>query len=109
MLLNLEYFRLTVKSLKLFHYSNLAIEQIIVPYRFQRVSQEFLKIFDIFAFFQKDSVLTKTQCGFQNNKSTTHAILDVLNNIYDNIENSKCTVLILFDFKKAFDTVRHFI
>ena len=37
--------------------------------------------------------------------STTHAILDVLTNIYDQIDNEQYTGLILLDFKKAFDTV----
>ena len=75
----------------------------------------FSKIFEnliysrLFAFFQKDVVPIKTQYGFRNNKSTTHAILDILINNYDNIDTRKYTALILLDFKKAFDTVCHSI
>ena len=37
------------------------------------------------SFFQKHSVIAETQYGFQNDKSASHAILDVLTNAYDNI------------------------
>ena len=56
------------------------------------------------SFFQKHSVIAETQYGFQNNKSTSHAILDVLTNAYDNIESN---AIVLLGFKKAFDTVCH--
>ena len=75
----------------------------------------FSKIFEklvysrLFSFFQKHSVITKIQYGFQNNKSTSHVILDVLTNVYDNIEHNDYTALVLLDFKKAFDTVSHSI
>ena len=71
------------------------------------------KIFDklifrrLTIFFRKHSVLTKTQYGFQSDKSTSHAILDVLTADYDNVYNNLYTGLILLDFKKAFDTVYH--
>ena len=61
------------------------------------------------SFFRKHSVLAETQYGFQNNKSTSHAILDVLTNAYDNIESNDYTAIVLSDFKKAFDTVCHSI
>ena len=73
------------------------------------------KIFEKFiytclvSFFQKHSVIAETQYGFQNNKSTSHAILDVLTNAYDNIESNDYTAIVLLDFKKAFDTVCHSI
>ena len=60
-------------------------------------------------FFQKHSIISETQYGFQNNKSTSHAILDVLTNAYDNIESNDYIALVLLDFKKAFDTVCHSI
>ena len=59
------------------------------------------------SFFQKHSVIAETQYGFQNNKSASHAILDVLTNAYDNIESNDYTAIVLLDFKKAFDTVCH--
>ena len=59
--------------------------------------------------FQKHSVIAETQYGFQNNKSTSHAILDVLTNAYDNIESNDYTAVVLLDFKKTFNTVCHSI
>ena len=59
-------------------------------------------------FFAKHSVLSKSQYGFQNNTSTSDAILDVLISSYENI-NSQLYRLVLLDFKKAFDTVCHSI
>ena len=53
--------------------------------------------------------MAETQYGFQNNKSTSHAILDVLMNAYDNIESNDYTAIVLLDFKKAFDIVCHSI
>ena len=61
------------------------------------------------SFFQKHSVIAETQYGFQNNKSISYAILDVLTNAYDNIESNDYTAIVLLDFKKAFDTVCHSI
>ena len=58
------------------------------------------------SFFQKHSVIAETQYDFPNNKSTSHAILDVLTNAYDIIESNDYTAVVLLDFKKAFDTDR---
>ena len=59
------------------------------------------------AFFQKHSVFTKTQYGIQSNKSTTHAVLDVITYAYDHINDYEYTSMALLDFKKAFDAVKH--
>ena len=59
------------------------------------------------SFFEKLSILAKTQYGFQASKSTSQAILDVLTTAYEHINSKEYTGLILLDFKKAFDTVSH--
>jgi len=51
--------------------------------------------------------MTKFQYGFQNNTSTTHAILNVTTTAYDKINDNKFSCLTVLYFKKAFDTVRH--
>ena len=61
------------------------------------------------AFVQKHFVFTKTQYEFQRDKSTTHAVLDVITAVYDHINDNEYTCLALLDFKKAFDTVKHSI
>ena len=52
-------------------------------------------------FVQKHSVLVKSQYAFQNNMSTTHAILDLLTTSYDQINDNNFTcVMLLLDFHK---------
>jgi len=58
-------------------------------------------------FFLKPSVLAVSQNGFQNNRSITHAILDVLTTTYDQINIIENIGIIILDFKKAFNTVCH--
>ena len=57
-------------------------------------------------FFNKHSVMLSTQYGFRSNHSTSHALLDVLTSLYDNIDGGKYTALLLLDLKKAFDTLK---
>ena len=61
------------------------------------------------SFLSKNSILIPTQDGFHNSHSTTHALLDVVNNAYNNINKNNFTALIFIDLKKACDTVTHSI
>jgi len=54
----------------------------------------------MYNFFQKHSVLAKTQYGFQNNVTTCHAILDEVTNIYDQINNNEYKGAIFWIIKK---------
>ena len=93
----------TAKIVPLFKSGN---TQTFTNYRPISIVTWFAKIFDklifrrLTIFFQKHSILTKTQ-------STSHAILDVSTAGYDNAYNNLYTGLFLLDFKKAFDTVYH--
>ena len=58
-------------------------------------------------FIDKNDILHDLQYGFRNKHSTQHAILDIVNAIYSNIDNRKKTCEIFIDLKKAFDTVNH--
>ena len=58
-------------------------------------------------FFHKHEIFYPMQYGFQKNKSTTHAALDLVIEMCDNINSNQYTGLVLLDFKKAFDTVSH--
>ena len=73
----------------------------------------FLKILEkliytrLSAFFQKHSVFTKTQYEFPNNKFTTHAVLNVITTVHDQINDNECTSMTPLDFeKKTFDAVK---
>ena len=56
-------------------------------------------------FFRKHDVIYPKQYGFQKKVSTTHAMLDVVTTIYDNIYEKLFSGLLLIDLRKAFDTV----
>jgi len=48
-------------------------------------------------FFDINSILIPTQYAFRPNKSTTHVLLDVISQAYDNINHKDFTGLILLD------------
>ena len=60
-------------------------------------------------FLNEHSVLSPTQYGFRSNFSTEHAVLDIVNTCFDNIERKMYSGLVLLDLAKAFDTVDHHI
>ena len=52
-------------------------------------------------------MLYKKQFGFQNNFSTTHAVITLIENIEKAIDNKMFVFRVFVDFQKAFDTVDH--
>ena len=58
-------------------------------------------------FFCKNKILYLNQYGFRENHNVIHALMDILTNAYDAINNKHYTALIFMDFHKAFDTVCH--
>ena len=58
-------------------------------------------------FFRKHDVIYPKQYEFQKKVSTTHAVLDMVTTIYDNIYEKLFSGLLLIDLRKAFDTVCH--
>ena len=61
----------------------------------------------LISFLEKYNVIFEHQFGFQKNKSTTLAIMDLYHKIIDSMENKKTPSCIFLDFAKAFDTVNH--
>ena len=59
------------------------------------------------SFFQQNKILSPNQYGFQANKSTEQAILQIQSHIINSLENSNFACSIFLDFAKAFDTVNH--
>ena len=59
------------------------------------------------SFISRYNIIKPNQFGFQSNKSTSDAILDFLQNIYDSFNNNKRYLSIYLDFSKAFDTIFH--
>ena len=58
-------------------------------------------------FLIKNKLLFDHQFGFQPNKTTEMAILDIYSKIVSALEDKKIACCILLDFAKAFDTVNH--
>ena len=51
--------------------------------------------------------LSDSQFGFRKQRSTTHAVSQLLNQIYTNINRSVITAAVYIDFSKAFNCVQH--
>lgn len=65
-------------------------------------------IFDqLTIFLQRHSVLDAFQCGFRKGHSTSSALLKLINDVRGGMDRRLVTVLVLFDFSKAFDTVHY--
>ena len=60
-------------------------------------------------FFEKYSRLSKFQFGFRSGMSTSDALIELTNYIYDSLNAKKYHACILIDYRKAFDTISHHI
>ena len=58
-------------------------------------------------YFERHKLLSEAQFGFRKGFSTSTCILNLLNNIYKNMDNGMITGVLFLDLKKAFDTVDH--
>lgn len=56
-------------------------------------------------FLEKNKVLPEVQSGFRKGRSTTTALLDVTDNILAAQDEGMCTLLVLLDFSRAFDSI----
>ena len=61
----------------------------------------------LFKYFSENRILYEKQFGFQTSHSTEHAILLLVNQLYQSFDESNFTLGIFIDPSKAFDTVDH--
>ena len=61
----------------------------------------------LFKYLSENSILYQKQFGFQTSHSTEHAVLLLVNQLYQSFNKSKFTLGIFIDLSKAFDTVDH--
>ena len=88
-------------------------KDILGNYRPISVLPIFSKIFEqimnkqLVGFLDKYKIIYKHQYGFQKNKSTSLAILDLISKVLQSFEESTFSCCIFLDFAKAFDTVNN--
>ena len=58
-------------------------------------------------FIDEFKIICTNQYGFQKGKTTTQAILNFIEHIYDSFNKKNHSIGIFLDFKNAFDTVNH--
>ena len=58
-------------------------------------------------YLEEKNILDVNQGGFRKNNSTTSTTINMLDEIYTNINNHQLTYAIFIDFRKAFDSINH--
>ena len=58
-------------------------------------------------FLDTFNLISANQYGFRKNRSTTMAVLNHLEYVYDNLDQGNTVVSIFMDFSKAFDCIDH--
>ena len=58
-------------------------------------------------FIDKCNVLNNSQYGFRNKMYTTHALINLVEEISSSLDAKKFSIGVFIDLKKAFDTVYH--
>ena len=58
-------------------------------------------------FVAKNNILSKSQFGFMESRSTTDAIYELIREVVDNMNRGRKNIAVFLDLAKAFDTVSH--
>lgn len=58
-------------------------------------------------YLKRKNLLDTHQSAYKHNHSTLTALLNITDDIYDALENTEITLLILLDYSKAFDCANH--
>ena len=58
-------------------------------------------------YLERNNLLSSSQYGFRQGRSTVHAVTYLTDYIRQNADNGNCTGVLYMDLKKAFDSVHH--
>ena len=61
----------------------------------------------LYNYLQETKILYSKRFRFQRGHSTDYAVIELIEQIYQNFEENKCTLSVFIDLEKAFDTVDH--
>ena len=61
----------------------------------------------LYEYLENSKILYDLQFGFRKKNSTTHALIDIVEKIRDNLDNKTFSCGVFIDLEKAFDTVNH--
>ena len=61
----------------------------------------------VYNYLNDNNFLFHKQFGFRKGHSTEHALIELINSIYDSFNQNKYTLGVFIDLSKAFDTVDH--
>ena len=61
----------------------------------------------LYNYLQENEIVYSKQFGFQTGHSTDQAIIQLVDETYENFEENKYTLGVFIDLAKAFDTVDH--
>ena len=61
----------------------------------------------LISFIDKYQILFDRQYGFQKDKSTEYALIDIVENVMNSLDKKESPCCVFLDFAKAFDTVNH--
>ena len=89
--------------------NNLVIENYRPISLLSNINKNFEKIMHkrLYGFFEKQGFFYEKQFGFRQEHSTTHALIDLTEDIRQAIDINKFSCGIFIDLQKAFDTVDH--
>ena len=90
-----------------------AKKELLTNYRPTSVLSWFSKILErimynrVYNYLNDNNLLFRKQFGFRKGHSTDHALIKLIDSIYDSFNQNKYTLGVFIDLSKAFDTVDH--
>ena len=111
--INLDIFPEKMKIAKVTPIFKSGKKELLTNYRPISVLSCFSKILErimynrVYNYLNDNNLLFHKQFGFRKGHSTDHALIKLIDSIYDSFNQNKYTLGVFIDLSKAFDTVDH--